>query len=574
MMRKALAGALVLSLLFSSTAFAQNLSGTYVLREQGNTITIVLNQDAQGKLSGSMSSTTGAQFRIDGMMESGIGVGVCVGDEGGSYFEAEIQGNELSFTIIGADANNQPDYNNMAHLTFMRQGSGGPAMPSGQRPQMGGAGGQMRFPRRAPQQAPQQGGTPNLLGSWQAQGQAGTASLVFKPGNVMEYNGQPMNYTLVPGAIRTQGNFGPLDYPYTLSGNTLMITYPQGYQLQFVRIGGGPATPGAFGGGQPGGSGFGGQQGGAGQASLAPNEICNPNWRFKFVPPPGWKKIQEDSNIVMLGNESVIGVIMVFSHTMSSLDQVRADMQKGISSGGIILSPSVPVRTVGTSVVIAELQGSHNGQPARAHAMGTLTPNGGGAYIMCISPAEQFTPQLSNATDAIGAELQYFPPGMPNPMQQAGAGGYNQPMQQHPYGGGQTQPQQQPGAGGYGQPQQSGVGPPEVVRHFCGTWKNMTENSETTITLAPDGTFHYGFESVITGSSLSKYGGPTTDFGTASQDSSSGRWSIKGTMQQGVITYINQDGSRESYPYQVHVKNGQPYWSEYLINGVLYFKSN
>jgi hypothetical protein len=47
-------------------------TGTYVLRRQGNTVTIVLNQEAQGKLSGSMSSMTGACFQIDGVVESGV----------------------------------------------------------------------------------------------------------------------------------------------------------------------------------------------------------------------------------------------------------------------------------------------------------------------------------------------------------------------------------------------------------------------------------------------------------------------------------------------------------------------
>ena len=48
------------------TDATHDLSGTYVLTAQNLTMTLVLRQDAQGALSGTLSSTSGAQAQVDG----------------------------------------------------------------------------------------------------------------------------------------------------------------------------------------------------------------------------------------------------------------------------------------------------------------------------------------------------------------------------------------------------------------------------------------------------------------------------------------------------------------------------
>ena len=106
---------------FQGIAFAQNLSGAYTLSSQGTTLTLTLTQDAQGKIKGTLVSTTGARFQIEGLIQNGVGVGTCVDNQGGSYFEAHPKGNELLFALIEPDANNKPDYSKIKQLLFTKK---------------------------------------------------------------------------------------------------------------------------------------------------------------------------------------------------------------------------------------------------------------------------------------------------------------------------------------------------------------------------------------------------------------------------------------------------------------------
>ena len=107
--------------LLTGLTFAQNLSGTYTLSAQGTALTLTLEQDNHGKIKGHPASSTGAQFRVEGMILNNVGVGTCAGNQGGSYFEAHPKGSELLFALIEPDTNNRPDYSKIRQLLFTRK---------------------------------------------------------------------------------------------------------------------------------------------------------------------------------------------------------------------------------------------------------------------------------------------------------------------------------------------------------------------------------------------------------------------------------------------------------------------
>jgi hypothetical protein len=102
-------------------AFAQDLSGNYTLSSGGTVITLTLEQDAQGNIKGTLTSTTGAQFRVEGTFRDNVGRGTCVDNQGGSYFEAHLKGDQLLFAMIEPGPNNMPDYSKVKRLTFTRK---------------------------------------------------------------------------------------------------------------------------------------------------------------------------------------------------------------------------------------------------------------------------------------------------------------------------------------------------------------------------------------------------------------------------------------------------------------------
>jgi len=95
-------------------------SGTYVVEGGGNRVTLVFREDAQGILTGSLTSTTGARFQIEGQVEEGAAVGICYNDEGGAFFEAYAEGDDLWFSLIDVDANNMPDYDSVQDFQLIR----------------------------------------------------------------------------------------------------------------------------------------------------------------------------------------------------------------------------------------------------------------------------------------------------------------------------------------------------------------------------------------------------------------------------------------------------------------------
>lgn len=80
----------------------------------------------------------------------------------------------------------------------------------------------------------------SLLGRWVYQDPSGQMVLEFQSANTLIFNGEAAQYTLAPGVIRVSDGYVSVDYPYTLQGNSLNISFPEGYQLQFTRVGGAP----------------------------------------------------------------------------------------------------------------------------------------------------------------------------------------------------------------------------------------------------------------------------------------------------------------------------------------------
>jgi len=80
-----------------------------------------------------------------------------------------------------------------------------------------------------------------LIGNWKFESNGLSVLLQIKPGNQLIFDGEAARYDLVENAIRVYDEYGfYYDYAYTLSDNTLHITFPDGYQYPFFRAAGSP----------------------------------------------------------------------------------------------------------------------------------------------------------------------------------------------------------------------------------------------------------------------------------------------------------------------------------------------
>jgi hypothetical protein len=142
---------------------ASSLSGTYTMNAQGVSLTLVLQEDGRGNLGGRLTSTKGANYQVEGVIQDGVGVGTCVSGQEGVYFEAHPQGNQLLLALIEPGPDKQPDYNRVRQLVFTRQ-TGAPS---------GGLSGQGQGLRPDPMGQPQMPSRPGGPGGSGHSGQPG-----------------------------------------------------------------------------------------------------------------------------------------------------------------------------------------------------------------------------------------------------------------------------------------------------------------------------------------------------------------------------------------------------------------
>ena len=132
----------------TASADAQSYTGTYVTpNATGANVTLVLEQDARGNVTGSLSGT-GVTYAVQGLIEEGTVLGTLSSVAGGVYFAAEHDGSGLVLTLFEADANNQPDYSRGETLQFTRVGHA--AAPSSNRTRWRPSHRRSRLPHGAP----------------------------------------------------------------------------------------------------------------------------------------------------------------------------------------------------------------------------------------------------------------------------------------------------------------------------------------------------------------------------------------------------------------------------------------
>lgn len=104
----------------SLDAQAQEYTGTFQVETGGTIFTLSIQQDANMILTGTLQRSNGSAFNLQGMVAEGVAAGVISGSEGNLFFEAYLDGNDLSFSLIEPDQYNMPNYDSAEYLVFSR----------------------------------------------------------------------------------------------------------------------------------------------------------------------------------------------------------------------------------------------------------------------------------------------------------------------------------------------------------------------------------------------------------------------------------------------------------------------
>lgn len=79
-----------------------------------------------------------------------------------------------------------------------------------------------------------------LSGKWLFQSQQGQLVLEFLSSNQLSFNGETTQYQMKEGIIQAMGDYGWIDYPYTLAQGALTITFPDGTKIPFTKTSSSP----------------------------------------------------------------------------------------------------------------------------------------------------------------------------------------------------------------------------------------------------------------------------------------------------------------------------------------------
>jgi hypothetical protein len=230
--------------------------------------------------------------------------------------------------------------------------------------------------------------------------------------------------------------------------------------------------------------------------------------------------------MILLGHNTIAGLIVVMPHMVESGTQLQSEMMQGIQEEGVYLTLAGSLTQHSSNSLIGDYSGLWDGTQVKAKCIGTLSPHGGGAYILAVTTPDKFGQEIMSAAQTIEKNLNYVKVDMAGLMQ-----------------------------------------------HFAGQWTSFTSNTTTWLYLYPNGIYSEDYEAAYAGDFTNDVGDVTGNWGATGQSSDRGRWIVRGNKESGKIIVKLENGDELVFNYKVHVERGETYYSEYWFNGRLYKKS-
>lgn len=256
--------------------------------------------------------------------------------------------------------------------------------------------------------------------------------------------------------------------------------------------------------------------------------IYNKVGGYSFELPQGWK-YQENGYSILLGHDTIAGLIIVYKHSFENMAVLEENMNLGIAEDGVFLKLVSPLSKVQNHILKGEYSGIYGMEEVKAQGYGVVfQKGGGGAIVIAITTPQSYSKELIQAADTIAYSLKVSQTSLKD----------------------------------------NNIIKGNLMQRFVGKWTTMTKYSESNLYLYADGTYIYNNESSYGNSDVSA--GAT--WGMAQENQNRGRWHIEGSLQEGVLIITEPNGVMERYPYHIHIENGVVYENEYYFGENLYFR--
>jgi hypothetical protein len=372
-----------------------SFSGTFKAPPGGGNMTFTLQEDVQGRVTGTLTAENGNVLSIDAVKVGATNTAIgAVAAPNGNKLMIKLQPSAGGMGLAIAPKDGSLD--NAQMLVYPRVGgeAGGAAVPAGD-PFVGTfANDKLRLQL--------QGGGGQYQGQIQFQGQTFAAT-------AQSPDGRSLRGKFTTGA-------GSFDFTASLQGSGLSFsTGGTTYQLQ--KQGGGPAAApanplGGSGGAPPAAGG-----GAAAQPITGGQSVSDPALGLRFTVPAGWKH-QKQQNVHMLGHDTIPGMVIITPHTFSSVQEVMASASEPLYQGqdGQLMVSGQPT-PLANNIIAADYGGHMQGKQARGRIVAVLSPFGGGVLIMAGTEASSYGPQHAQLAEGIARSMQFSKPEMSGEIQ-------------------------------------------------------------------------------------------------------------------------------------------------------------
>jgi hypothetical protein len=137
-----------------------------------------------------------------------------------------------------------------------------------------------------------------------------------------------------------------------------------------------------------------------------------------FTVPDGWQAYKTEIGYLMV-SETRKGFILVLPHDYNTVDELRQGAREGLADeSGTMLQPEKEPEIIGNNGVSVEFTGYVEWQPAKAYALGLVSPHGGGVTILSAVEPESYSRQYIELVRNIGSGVEFTKPEIPPVVEQ------------------------------------------------------------------------------------------------------------------------------------------------------------
>ena len=389
---------------------AQNYSGTYTMNTSNGVLTLRLNQQSNGTLTGELVGSNGYRISLKGEVADGIGEGMATDSKGSAFFEVHYEGGKLLFYLMDQNSDQGKS------LYFEKTSANRPGKPATSIGAGAGASAASRNPLAG-------GGSASFNGTFSGDGV--TLSLQSSGKSIqgtLVFNGSRFPVTGAFSGNAATGRFSAngSSYPFSarLSGSTMKFsTGGTNYSLRRKggsRVAARPSNPlqrtspprnrGTSNRGRP-------VQAAAPVANR--RTVTDSQAGVTFTIPSGWTAKKNMQGYILVSTK-YNGLIAITGNPYHSLQELQQGAGEGIvdKDNGIQLMPMSRYERIGSNGMGGEFSGQVNGQAARAYVAGLVSPQPGamGLTIIALTSSAAYNSRYSQWAKSIAASVRLSAP--------------------------------------------------------------------------------------------------------------------------------------------------------------------